>query len=110
LRSLPTRRSSDLGFGVSVKEAAGFRAGIFRAPGRRLSESDRGAIGAALASSGPAPGLVSRASGIVHAYWPSGVVFPARSLAPGWYVYAVRFAASMNRSRTALLVGTPFRV
>jgi len=47
------------GFGVSVKEAAGFRAGIFRAPGRRLSESDRGAIGAALASSGPAPGLVA---------------------------------------------------
>jgi hypothetical protein len=26
------------------------------------------------------------------------------------YVYAVRLAASMNPSRTALLVGTPFRV
>src|SRR5438105_1603147 len=98
------------GFGVSVKEAAGFHAGIFRAAGRRLSESDRGAIGAALASSGPAPGLVRRASGVVRAYWPSSVVLPARSLAPGWYVYAVRFAASLNRSRTALLVGTPFRV
>jgi hypothetical protein len=98
------------GFGVSAKEAAGFRAGIFRAAGRRLSESDRGAMAAALAGSGPAPGLVSRASGVVRAYLPSRVVFPARSLAPGWYVYAVRLAASMNPSRTALLVGSPFRV
>ena len=97
-------------FGVSAKEAAGFRAGIFRAAGRRLSESDRGAMAAALASSGPAPGLVSRVAGTVRAYWPARVVFPARSLAPGWYVYAVRLAASMNPSRTALRVGTPFRV
>jgi hypothetical protein len=98
------------GFGVSAKEAAGFRAGIFRVAGRRLSESDRGAMAAALAGSGPSPGLVSRAAGVVRAYWPSQVVFPARSLAPGWYVYAVRLAASMNPSRTALLVGSPFRV
>jgi hypothetical protein len=75
-----------------------------------LTESDRSAIAAALASSGPAPGLVVGASGAVRAYWASRVVFPARSLAPGWYVYAVRLAASMNPSRTALLVGTPFRV
>jgi hypothetical protein len=46
----------------------------------------------------------------VRAYWPSRVAFGARALAPGWYVYAVRLAASMNPSRTALLVGTPFRV
>jgi hypothetical protein len=98
------------GFGVSAKETAGFRAGIFRAAGRRLSESDRGAMAAALGGSGPAAGLVSRASGVVRAYWPSPVIFPARSLAPGWYVYAVRFAASMNPSRTALLVGSPFRI
>jgi hypothetical protein len=97
------------GFGVSAKEAARFSAGVFHAPGRRLSESDRGSIAAALASSGPAPGLVSRTSGIVRAYWPSDAVFPARSLTSGWYVYAVRFAASMNPSRTALFVGTPFR-
>jgi hypothetical protein len=101
---------SRFGFGVSTKEAAGFRAGIFRAAGRRPSESDRGAMAAALAGSGPAPGLVSRASGLVRAYWPSRVMFPAHSLAPGRYVYAVRLAASMNRSRTALFVGSPFRV
>jgi hypothetical protein len=98
------------GFGVTAKEAAGFRAGIFRAAGRRLSESDRGAMAAALAGSGPVSGLVSRTSGVVRAYWPSRVVFPARPLAPGWYVYAVRLAASMNPSRTALRVGLPFRV
>ena len=89
--------------------AARFSAGVFRVPGRRLSESDHGSIAAALASSGPAPGLVSRTSGAVRAYWSSDALFPARSLASGWYVYAVRFAASMNPSRTALFVGTPFR-
>ena len=97
------------GFGVSAKEAAGFSAGIFRTPGRRLSESDRSSIAAALAATGAAPVLVSRASGLARAYRPSDVVFPTRALAPGWYVYAVRFAASMNPSRTTLLVGTPFR-
>jgi hypothetical protein len=97
------------GFGMSAKETAGFSAGIFRAGGRRVSESDRGAIDAALASGGSAPGLVAHASGAVRAYWPSRVVFPTRSLAPGWYVYAVRFAASMNPSRSTLLVGLPFR-
>jgi hypothetical protein len=98
------------GFGVSAKEAAGYRAGIFRVGGRGLTESDRGAIGAALAASGPAPGLVARSSGVVRAYRPSRVGFGARSPAPGWYVYAVRLAATMNPSRTVLLVGTPFRV
>jgi hypothetical protein len=99
-----------LGFGVSAKETAGFSAGIFRVGGRGLTDSDRGAIAAALALSGPAPGLVARASGVVRAYWPARVGFGARSPAPGWYVYAVRLAASMNPSRTALLVGSPFRV
>jgi hypothetical protein len=103
-------RRGRFGFGVRATETAGFSAGIFRASGRGLTESDRGAIAAALASSGPAPGLVARASGVVRAYWPSRVAFGARSPAPGWYVYAVRLAASMNPSRTALLVGSPFRV
>jgi hypothetical protein len=95
---------------VSAKETADYSAGIFRAGGRGLTESDRGAIAAALASSGPAPGLVARASGVVRAFRPARVAFDARSPAPGWYVYAVRLAASMNPSRTALLVGSPFRV
>ena len=98
------------GFRVSAREAAGYSAGTFRVSSRYLSESDRGTIGAALASSGPAAGLAARASGVVRAYWPSRVAFRARSLAPGWYVYAVRLTASTNPSRTALLVGTPFRV
>jgi hypothetical protein len=98
------------GFGVRAEEAAGYSAGIFRVGGRRLSESDRGAIGAALASRGPARGLVGRASGAVRAYRRSRVEFGKRALAPGWYVYGVRLAASMSPSRTALRVGTPFRV
>jgi hypothetical protein len=104
------RAHGRFGFGVRANEAAGFSAGIFRVGGRGLTESDRGAIATALASSGPAPGLVARASGVVRAYRPSRVDFGARSLAPGWYVDAVRLAASMNPSRTALQVGSPFRV
>jgi hypothetical protein len=98
------------GFAVGAKETAGFSAGIFRVGGRRLSESDRGAFAAALASGGPAPGLVVRASGVARAYWRTRIAFRARSLAPGRYVYAVRLAASTNPSRTTLLVGSPFRV
>jgi hypothetical protein len=99
------------GFDVTAKEAARFRAGIFHVrDGRGLSEDDRSWVDAALASSAPHPGLVSRSSGSVRAYWARDVTFRARSLAPGWYVYAVRLAASMNPGRTSLLVGSPFRV
>ena len=98
-------------FGVTAKEAARFRAGIFRVRGGRgVAEGDQSWIGAALASNAPRPGLVSRSGGSVRAYWPRDVTFRPRSLAPGWYVYAVRLAASMNPARTSLLVGSPFRL
>ena len=101
------------GFGVTAAEGATFRAGIFRAGGKRgLAERDRDAIGSALAGrgGGTAVGLVSRASGAVRAYWQNDVEFTARSLAPGRYVYAVRFAAESNPGRTIVLVGASFRV
>jgi hypothetical protein len=105
------RTRGRLGFGVTAKEAAGFRAGIFRVPDRRgLSDRDRSWVEAALVSNVPTRGLVSRSSGTVRAYWPRDVAFRARSLASGWYVYAVRLAAAMNPARTSLLVGPPFRV
>jgi hypothetical protein len=105
------RTGARFGFGATAREAAGFRAGIFRVrDGRSLSERDRSRFAAALASNGSAAGLVSRAAGTVRAYWTNDVTFRARSLAPGWYVYAVRFAASMNPDRTSLLAGNPFRV
>jgi len=80
------------------------------APIRDVSEGDTSWMGAALASGEPSPGLVSRTSGTVRAYWRGDVTFRARSLDPGWYVYAVRLAAAMNPGRTSLLVGSPFRV
>jgi hypothetical protein len=105
------RTRARFGFGVTTKEAAGFRAGIFRVrDGRGLSERDRSQVAAALASNGSAPGLVSRSAGTLRAYWTADVTFGARSLSPGWYAYAVRLAASMNPARTSLLVGPPFRV
>jgi hypothetical protein len=105
------RSGARFGFGVTAKEAAGYSGGIFRATDARgLLDRDRSWVGAALASSAPTSGLVSRSNGIVRAYWPTGVKFPARSLPPGWYVYAVRLAASMYPSRTSLLVGPAFRV
>ena len=105
------RAGARFGFAVTAKESAGFRAGIFRAPGRRgLAEPDRSWVAAALASNAPTAGLMSRSSGTVRAYWTNDVTFPVRSLASGWYVYAVRLAASMNPTRTSLLVGPAFRV
>jgi hypothetical protein len=105
------RTGARFGFGVTAKEAAGYRGGIFRATtARGLLERDRSWVGAALASNAPTSGLVSRSGGTVRAYWPTDVKFPARALAPGWYVYAVRLAASMNPTRTSLLVGPAFRV
>jgi len=99
------------GFGVTADEGARFRAGIFRAGGKRgLAERDRDAIGSALARSGAGAGLVSRTSGAVRAYWQNDVEFAVRSLAPGRYVYAVRIAAETNPSRRTVLVGEPFRV
>jgi hypothetical protein len=99
------------GFGVTADEGASFRAGIFRASGKRgLSEGDRSEIATALAAGGAGAGLVSRSSGTVRAYWKNDVEFPARSLAPGRYVYAVRLAAETNAGRASLLVGEPFRI
>ncbi|HYZ79195.1 MAG TPA: hypothetical protein VE596_17650 [Gaiellaceae bacterium] len=111
--SFGRRRSGGVrsGFGITAKEAARFRAGIFRVRGGRgVVEGDRSWIGDALASNAPRPGLVSRSSGSVRAYSTRDVTFRPRSLAPGWYVYAVRLAASMNPARTSVLVGSPFRV
>ena len=109
--SFTRRVGARFGFGVTAKEAARFRGGIFRLrSGRDVSEGDTSWMGAALASGRPSPGLVGRSSGSVRAYWPADVRFRARSLGPGWYVYAVRLAASMNPGRTSLIVGSPFRV
>jgi hypothetical protein len=109
--SFTRRVGARFGFGVAAKEAARFRGGIFRLrSGRDVSEGDTSWMAAALASSAPSPGLVRRSSGSVRAYWPTAVTFRARSLDPGWYVYAVRLAAAMNPGRTSLVVGSPFRV
>ncbi|HEX6701567.1 MAG TPA: hypothetical protein VF101_12640, partial [Gaiellaceae bacterium] len=97
------------GFRVTAAEAAGFRAGVFRAGRRGLAETDRSAIAAALAG-GSGAGLVVRASGGVRAYWQNDVQFAGATLTPGRYFYAVRLAAETNPRRTTLLVGTPFRV
>jgi hypothetical protein len=99
------------GFAVTAEEGATFRAGIFRTRAMRgLSEGDRSAIAAALGGRGSGTGLVSRASGAARAYWPTDVEFATRSLRPGRYLYAVRFAAQTNAARTSVFVGKPFRV
>ena len=99
------------GFRVTAGEGATFRAGIFRARGRRgPAEPDRAAISAALAPGGASSGIVSRAAGGVKAYWQNDVEFGARTLRPGRYVYAVRLASETNPARTVVFVGKPFRV
>src|SRR5207244_7206866 len=85
------------GFRVTADEGASFRAGIFRANGKRgLSARERPWIETALAASGSSAGLVARVTGGVKAYWPNDVRFGAQTLAPGLYLYAVRLAAETN--------------
>jgi hypothetical protein len=98
VRPLKTKRWS---FVAGAREESTFRAGIFKAG------TSRKAIARALAGRRPKPLL--RASGMIKAK-NRVVVFPARRLKRGRYIFAVRLMATMNPNRTTQLVSRPFRV
>jgi hypothetical protein len=97
-RPLRTTRWS---FVAGAREEATFRAGIFKAG------TSRKAIARALAGRRPKP-LLS-ASGMIKAK-NRVVVFPARRLKRGRYIFAIRLQATMNPARTTQLVSRAFRV
>ena len=97
------------GFNVTAGEEATYRAGIFRLPGRSVTERRRVAITRALVGIGTQR-PVHAATGQITAYWSPLVRFPERRLRPGWYAYAVRVTATMNPARASTLTSRPFRV
>jgi hypothetical protein len=88
-------------FRAGANEEATFRAGIFpitvgkKAIGRRLTSGRPAAL---LASKG----TIAAKNRVV--------AFPARSLKPGRYVFAIRMVATMNTQRASLFVSKAFRV
>ena len=104
-----SRRHTSWSFTASAKEDATYKAGVFRVPGRELSDRTRSDILNSLSGKrGAEPVMTARSR--IKAYWPPVVHFPARRLAAGNYVYAIRLAAAMNPSRTTAFVSRTFHV
>jgi hypothetical protein len=97
-RPLRTTRWS---FTAGAREEATFKAGIF------LAGTSRKTIAKSLSSGRPKPLLA--ASGLIKAK-NRVVVFPAKRLKRGRYVFAIRFTAAMGPTRTSQLVSSPFSV
>jgi hypothetical protein len=97
-------------FGISVtaQEEARARAGIFRVEGPdAMLYADN--FGRSLAGrTAPAAPLLT-ASSLVKARYRPRLEFRGQ-LSPGYYVYAVRLAATMNPARSRTLVSRVFRV
>jgi hypothetical protein len=92
-------------FKLRAEEGARFRGGIFRVGG--AARIDRRGVARSLARSGG----VLRAAGGARAYRSATVRLRGRSsLAPGWYVYAVRIAAETNAKRSTTVLSRAFRV
>jgi hypothetical protein len=96
-------------FVAASEEASIYTAVMYRLPGRRLSAALRKRY---LASVGrkrvPKPVFLAR--GIVRAHSGTFIRFPRKPVAAGYYVFAVRMSAEMNRTRQAALVSKPFAV
>src|SRR5204862_5829655 len=93
-------RSTHWSFAAGAREEATFRAGIFKAG------TSRKTIARALSGHSPKP-LLS-ASGMIKAK-NRVVVFPARRLKQGRYIYAIRIVATMNAKRTTQVFNRPSR-
>ena len=96
-------------FTASAEEDAMYKAALFRVSGPAISREARSAITRSLASSSielAAPA----SSGRLRAYSKTVVRLRERSLAPGYYAYAIRFSAAMNAERWSVVVSNAFRV
>jgi hypothetical protein len=89
------------GFSVAAGEEASFRAGIFKA-------GPRGAV-LVRRLTGGRPKPLLRALGTIEAKSRS-VVFPARRLKAGRYVYVIKFTSTVNPYRVSAFYSRAFRV
>jgi hypothetical protein len=103
----PATRSV-FGISVTAQEEARARAGIFRVggPNARLQPED---FARSLAASTALDAPLLATSALVKARYKPRLEFRGR-LQPGYYVFAVRLAATMNPARSETLVSRVFRV
>jgi hypothetical protein len=95
---------------ATALEATTYHAAIFRVPRLRTPTGKaRLKIQRALLRAKPS-GAVLAKKGIVQAYRESVVVFPAKTLKPGKYVYAVQLFAETNATRKSFFVSKAFEV
>jgi hypothetical protein len=96
-------------FVAASQEASIYTAAMYRLPGRRLSAAQRKRYLAGVGRKrNPKPVFLAR--GIVRAHSGTFIRFPRKPVAAGYYVFAVRMSAEMNRTRQAALVSKPFAV
>jgi hypothetical protein len=101
LRKPFPRKQKRWSFKAGASEQADFRAGIFKAGPRKA------VLGKRLAKGRPKPLLYVQ--GTIKAQRRL-IVFGARKLKPGKYVFAIRMTASMNPKRATVFVSRVFRV
>jgi hypothetical protein len=99
------------GLVARAEEEAEYVAGVLPVSGVRLLQGvERKAIGWALGARAlERTGLPLR-RGKLRPYSQLALRFGTRPRAPGTYVYAIRFTATMNRGRSSVLVSRPFEV
>jgi hypothetical protein len=101
LRKPFPRKQRRWSFKAGAAELADFRAGVFKAGPRKA------VLGKRLAKGRPRPPLYVQ--GAIKAQRRL-VVFGARKLKPGRYVFAIRMTASMNPKRASVFISRAFRV
>ena len=96
-------------FSASSEESSTYRAAMYRLKGTRLAPAERSRLRAAVGRR-KTPKPVFAARGKVRAHTGTFIRFPRKRIAPGRYVFAIRFAAEMNPARQSVLISKPFGV
>jgi hypothetical protein len=100
-----------LGFLASAREEATYVAGLFPVSGLSLLETiEDDAIRWLLGNRNLRGFGIRVAAGKLRANDRRGIDFGAEPVEPGRYVYAIRFAATMNPARASILISEPFVV
>ena len=95
---------------ATALESTTYHAAIFRVPRLRTPTGKaRLKLQRALLRAKPS-GAVLAKKGKVQAYRESVVIFPAKKLKPGYYVYGVQLFAESNPTRKSFFVSKAFQV
>ena len=96
-------------FAAASEEASSYHAAMYRLKGPRLAPAGRKKLAGAVGRR-RTPKPIFSARGKAKAHTGTFVRFPRKRLAPGRYVFAIRFKAEMNPARQTVLISKPFGV